>query len=187
MTDSIVIEADYADFVFKRGLKSARISFDIPIEKGAWFIEKFGAPDPGNPVKVAIARLQIGPDTKPASATSPDISGPPHTEAPQGQGKEPRPFSTLPRSQQAGIRCGDTDFHGFLFYKYPLLWDGQTKGPPDGVTLLVKDVAERVVESICDTDSLKNLNAPPYAENWDRLLREYGQWSTEKRYGDLRR
>ena len=71
MTDKAIFEGCYSDMKFMRGYKVARISVDIPLEYASKFIEAFGAPDGVNPVRVAIARLQIGPD----AAADRDTSG----------------------------------------------------------------------------------------------------------------
>jgi len=100
MTDRpAIFEADFVDLAFKPGLKVARVSFDLPIEYAASFLQAFGAPDRVSPVKCAIARLM---DKAPTEA------------APKEQDKPRRHLKEMPLSQQCALMCSDPRFIEWL-------------------------------------------------------------------------
>lgn len=167
MTDSIVIQADYADFVFKRGLKSARVSFDIPIEQGAWFIEKFGAPDPANPVKVAIARLNIGPQLQANAEQS--SAAVPNSDAAKAEEKPHRPLKDLPAPQQAALMCEKGEFGDFL----------KSRGHHHKFTV------ERLYAEL-HIASRSELSGESKRGEWLALMADFDRWRTSQRYGGVR-
>ena len=60
MDKAAVMRGVYVDCKFMPGLKSARISIDLPIEHSNEFLRMFGAPDRASPVAVAIALSPFG-------------------------------------------------------------------------------------------------------------------------------
>jgi hypothetical protein len=116
MTKPSVVKGCYVDLRFMPGLKSARLSIDIPIEQSNEFLSMFGAPDRANPVWVAVARLQDAP----SGANKENGPGPvvtpvplPHPAA-QGQDKQ----RTYTRSQIAALKLRDAAFIGWFASNY---------------------------------------------------------------------
>jgi hypothetical protein len=93
MTQPNVISGTYADLKFIKTRSVAQVVVEIPIEAADAFLKLFGAPQPGQEVPVAIARLM-----KNAPADS----------------KERKPFESLPLPQQVALRCNDARFQVFL-------------------------------------------------------------------------
>lgn len=65
MTDQAVFSASYADFKLVKTRSSFQIIIEAPIEQADDFVRKFGIPQPGTEVPVALARLKAAP-AKPA-------------------------------------------------------------------------------------------------------------------------
>lgn len=94
MTAARIIAGDYADLKTVKTRSVVQIVIECPIEEGETVVHMFGFPQPGKPVKVAIARL----------ADANIIEG---TTA-------HKHWDELPLSQQAGIRCNEESFQRFL-------------------------------------------------------------------------
>lgn len=109
MSKAAVMQGVYVDCKFMPGLKSARISIDLPIEHSNEFLRMFGAPDRANPVHVAVARLQEG-------AGAPVPEKPVEPEAVEK--------SKPKRSSLAAVMCKENEaFQVWLAEKYPKVWD----------------------------------------------------------------
>src|ERR1700722_11815919 len=101
MSTPAAFSGDYTDLRFIKTRSVAAITIEIPIEQASAFVAAFGAPVPSYGCPVAIARL----DLNSVSAAPVAIAAPT---------KERRLFSSLPLSQQAALRCNDTDFWLFI-------------------------------------------------------------------------
>lgn len=143
-------------------------------------------PEHGDRFQIVVVRVgsdeqPIGPvaqpDRAPVSHGSQEAVG----SSPAGS-TTPRPFNTLPRSQQAGIRCGDTDFQDFIRTRYPREWHAVTGmgDQPGMATLVVKKICE--IQSRTELDKIDGC-----AAMWDSLIAKYDAWATDRRYGELRR
>jgi hypothetical protein len=87
-----------------------------------------------------------------------------------GQTKPKTPFHDLPRSQQAGILCGDAGFQEWLARGWPSVWASEQHGPEP------KQKAAYFVRAKCWIDSRAQLGTDPEAaQRWDKLLAEYEQ------------
>ena len=165
MTDAAIFAGDYMDLRFMRGLKSARLYIDIPIEHADAFLKAFGAPDGANPAKVAVAKLN------PEALTRREDIGPETGDSPlierQADGKAPEsrrtPFRDLPRSQQAAIKCeGDMDFRYWLTARMV------------PVATLSAEVADRYLKERLQITSKKELDSNTQkAAMWDALLTDF--------------
>ncbi len=78
-----------------------------------------------------------------------------------------RPFHDLPLSQQAGIRCGDEGFWGFLIMQHNLAVDEMDAGWAAGAVRIICEVRSRA-----EFDS-----SPAAGGNWKALNAEYEQWA----------
>lgn len=143
-----VIEGCYVDLKFMPGLKSSRISIDIPIEYSNEFLKMFDAPDRANPVRVAIARLTTTvaePLPAPEGAATHEVE------------KARTPFSKLCRSKQAALKCDDPEFQK---------WIGAESA----------EHVKFIIYAICDIQSRAALDDPenPNAiKAFDRLLTDF--------------
>lgn len=134
------LSGEYANLIFVKTRSVAQMQIEFPIEEGAEIVKMFGAPLPGSPVKVAVARLKLGrevvpdipqPDTKRASSKS---------------------WDELPLAQQAGIRCSEESFWKFLSDEHFFDENGQF----DIITDAEK--AAVYVRLICGVDSRADLD-----------------------------
>lgn len=110
MTPRALIDGDYADLRFVKSRSVAQMVVEFPIERGAELVKMFGAPIPGEPVRVAVARLVEGSvaqlDEHRASNAKDAGSNP--------VGAAKRSWSEISLAQQAGIRCGEPAFWTYL-------------------------------------------------------------------------
>jgi hypothetical protein len=97
MTKPLALSGDYADFRIVKTRSCIQLVVEIPIEEGERAVQLFGIPQPGSPVKVALARLA---ETRTIEHNKPE--------------KERRRWNDLPPAQQAAIRCGEPAFKKFL-------------------------------------------------------------------------
>ena len=61
MTDPAAIDGSYADFKLVKTRSVCQLVVEIPIERAEEAIRKFGIPQPGQEIPVALARLQTPP------------------------------------------------------------------------------------------------------------------------------
>ncbi len=144
MSRPAIISGAYVDCRFMPGLKSARISIDIPIEHSNEFLKMFGAPDRVAPVHVAIARLNGA-----------DVPAKPEDDA------EPVKAKPL-RSNLAAILIKENkDFQVWLVDRY---WNGKEEvGDYDALLKRVLQIASK-----------KELDADDAAaERFDRLSTDF--------------
>ena len=147
MSKPAAISGDYVDLKFIKTRKVCQIVIEVPIEEGAKIVDAFGTPLPDSNVPVAVARLTAAP-TLQAPA---DI-------------REPRRFSDLKPSQQAGIRCRDQAFRAFL----------KETGGYDPAT---PDEAAEAVREICIVDSRSVFDRDQAAAGrWVQLNNQFDAW-----------
>jgi len=91
MTGARIIAGDFADIRTVKTRSTVQMIIEVPIEEGETIIKMFGFPQPANPVRVAVARLNA-----------------------EAKVIEHKQWADLPLSQQAGIRCGEARFWKFL-------------------------------------------------------------------------
>jgi len=135
--------------------KSVRLELHVPAEQAGLVMAAFGWPTMADPVPVALARLH--------SPAEP-IAKP---EAP----KERRPFSELPYSQQAAMRCGEREFARFLAEKFTV--DSVVAGGNKSLPEFSSDA----VRQICRVKSRSELERGTAAgDKWEALEAEYWAW-----------
>lgn len=106
MTKPAAITATFSDFRIIRGRKVAQLLFELPIEQAdKALVVMGGLPRSDTERWFAIARLN---ETKFAVIENSEL-----TAIENHQAKERRSFSSLPLSQQIGIRCTDPEFVRF--------------------------------------------------------------------------
>lgn len=157
MTAPAAISGDFATYRHVQGRKVLQLVIEVPAELAATVFATLGTPGAGEGIPVALARLH--------SPAEP-IAKP---EAP----KERRPFSELPYSQQAAMRCNEPEFFKFL----------KTKFRPDAVIPFdpLRDnnapPAVPYLREILGIGSRRDLDHHPIAaERWQALEAEYYAW-----------
>lgn len=157
MTDAAVISGEFCTFRHVQGRKVLQIVIEVPAEAAGAVFGRLGMPGSGEGIPVAVARLQT---------PSEPIAKP---EAP----KERRPFSELPYSQQAAMRCQEPDFEHFL-------WDRTGLG--QGAVLLIEgapdaDPIAAHVRHLCGVKSRSEIiKGTPAGDKWEALEAEYYAW-----------
>lgn len=150
MSDKAAIQGDYTDLKFVRTRKVAQIVVEIPIEAAGAFVDAFGTPNPATSIPVALARIQ-------PSALKQQLQESVEIE----RKKEPREWSTLKRSQQAGIACSDPGFWNFM-------------SRVTGRAASSAEDAATCVRQFCGVNTRADFDAyPDKAANWDKLYSEY--------------
>lgn len=155
MTDAAAIQGDYTDLKFVKGRKVAQIVLEIPIEAAGAFVKAFGTPNPATGIPVALARIQ-------PSALKQQLQQ--SVEIEREKDKEPRPWNTLKRSQQAGIACSDPGFWAFLRELDPVNF-GHVANEQDAAT---------AVRHRCGVNTRSDFDA--YGSKghlWDKLYSDY--------------
>lgn len=92
--------------------------------------------------------------------------------------KDRKPFALLPLSQQAALRCNDTEFRTFV---------AQLDG--EGMFLMYDtDMAADYVRGRCGVSSRAELNtSKDAARHWGILESNFQAWRTDRQYADARR
>lgn len=151
MTAPAAITAQLVDVRNVAAHKSVRLELHVPAEQAGLVMAAFGWPTMADPVPVALARLQ----------TSPEPIAKPEAQ------KERRPFSELPYSQQAALRCGELDFTKFLH---------ETRVGQHSDPLKAYDAAS-MVRRFCQTQSRSEIiKGTPAGDKWEALEAEYYAW-----------
>lgn len=156
MTDApAAISAQLVDVRNVSSHKCVRLEIHVPAEQAGLVMAAFGWPTMADPVPVALARLVTAPEP---------IAKP---EAP----KERRPFSELPYSQQAAMRCHEPDFERFLYQRAGADGVLEIEGPPNN------DPIAAHVRFLCGVTSRKELDTRPLAaKRWREIEAEYWAW-----------
>lgn len=149
MTDApAAITAQLVDVRNVSAHKCIRLELHVPAEQAALVMAAFGWPTMVEPVPVALARLQTAPE--PIAKPEPP--------------KERRPFSELPYSQQAAMRCESDDFHRFISARHHD-WLGD-------------DNAAHSIRGHCGVSSRSEIiKGTPAGDKWAALEAEYYAWS----------
>lgn len=162
MTDAAAISGDFATYRHVQGRKVLQLVIEVPAEMASAVFAALGTPGAGEGIPVALARLQTVPEQP--SGNSGQLPAP----------KERRPFSELPYSQQAAMRCAEPEFFKFL----------QTKFRPDAVIPFdpLRDnnapPAVPYLRNLIGIGSRRDLDHHPIAaERWQALEAEYYAWS----------
>jgi hypothetical protein len=156
-----VMQGVYVDCKFMPGLKSARISIDLPIEHSNEFLRMFGAPDRANPVAVAIARLDVEALKAP---TVPEKAAEP---APVEKAESERSKS---RTQAAGRMVKEEAFQIWLAETFPEIWD---RYYIDG-DALSPEAANLTLKEALGVLSKKELDSnPAKGAAWDQIVTSY--------------
>lgn len=100
MDNPAAITAQLVDVRNVAAHKSVRLEIHVPAEQAGMVMAAFGWPTMAAPVPVALARLVEDARVKPEHV------------------KERTPFTELPLSQQAALRCAEPDFYRFLTTKF---------------------------------------------------------------------
>jgi len=201
MTESCVIQADYANWRPVAGRKVLQLVFEVPIEQTEQVMQRLGVPMPGESKWCAIALLansgsaggnEDGPQKNaPKPSESTDVQDDHHGKTPSPTpastvvagtlgipaAKERKPFASLPLSQQAALRCQDKDFR-----TYAAAVDGGGQ-----FRMYDLDMAADYVREFCGVSSRSTLDdAANMAARgkWMELERRYQAYLTDRQYAD---
>jgi hypothetical protein len=156
MSDAAAISGDFATYRHVQGRKVLQLVIEVPAELAATVFATLGTPGAGEGIPVALARLH-----SPAEPTA-------KPEAP----KERRPFSELPYSQQAAMRCREPDFHKYCEITEPTVWADLVRR---GATH--DDAAAGLVRHWCWVASRTDIKkGTPAGDKWEALEAEYWVW-----------
>jgi hypothetical protein len=155
MSDAAVISGDFCTFRHVQGRKVLQIVIEVPAEAAGAVFAKLGMPGSGEGIPVAVARLH--------SPAEP-IAKP---EAP----KERRPFSELPYSQQAAMRCQEPEFWAYLS-QHPGVY-GRGAGKVTGA----EDAASRVRRACAVESRSKIVRGNGAGARWENLEDGFFAWS----------
>jgi hypothetical protein len=156
--------AIWADFVHIRtvkGRKVCEIILETALEDLIEVLNRLGNPVGADSVPVAITRVdpnkvKAALDIKPQAKAKPEAA--PH-----------KPFSSLPLSQQAAIRCGDVLFQEYL-------------------KLETEDEAADYVRHHCGVKSRSDIKADgPSAQRWKQIEAMYQSWLTDRKFAEAKR
>lgn len=154
------LAGEYSDLKFIKTRSVVQMHVEFPIEDGAELVKLFGAPLPGKPVRVAIARLNLE-LVKPEKENGARAGETPHL----------RTWSDLSPAQQAGIRCNEPAFWKFL--------NGDGYGDLGDDTDVVQDASKAAtyVRLICGVRSRADISKSPAAlASWKDLEARYSVW-----------
>lgn len=149
VTAPAAISGDFATYKHIQGRKVLQLVIEVPAEMASAVFAALGTPGSGEGIPVALARLQTAPDP---------------IAKPEAQ-KERRPFSELPYSQQAAMRCQEPSYEHFL-------WDSHGLGQE---ACLAEVVA--LVRDECGVSSRSEIiKGTPAGDKWEALEAEYYAW-----------
>lgn len=155
MTDTpSVISGDFCTFRHVQGRKVLQIVIEVPAEAAGSVFAKLGMPGSGEGIPVAVARLQTAPEP---------IAKP---EAP----KERRPFSELPYSQQAALRCQEPGFWEFIDHH------------AHGRTVTSPEEAAKYLYEVCGVASRSEIvKGERSGHHWYALESDFWAWQRGRR------
>ena len=176
MSNNAVISGNYADLKTVKSRSVCQVIIEFPIEHMARFVEMFGGPVPGAEVAVAIARLNEGADSVSHAEPTP-LAGAEDGEKPR------RRFDDMNPSQQAGILCGDIQFHEWLERRYTATWGKWRERSENPV-----DCAVYVVRDLCHVQSRGELgNSETSLAAWETIVIKFRAWQADQRLPEQRR
>jgi hypothetical protein len=200
MSEPRVIQADYANWRTVAGRKVLQLVFEVPIEQTADVMEKLGVPMPGESKWCAIALLENGAcaggnsDGKPRNAPKPSSASEPQNEqngptptpinartvtagtSPKA-GEDRRPFSALPLSQQAALRCNDLEFQLFA----SLQPGASERGD---IVNFVRSYCG--IKSRSELDEQEPDGSSPERRRWQDLESKFQAWRTDRQFASVR-
>lgn len=137
----------YTDLKFLSGLKVARVTLEIPIERSQEFIGMFGTPNKADPAWCAIARMDV------EALKAPTVPEKPAEPAPVEKAK-------AKRSNLAAIMCKENEaFQMWLADLYPSRWD-RHYNPLDRTSA---DAADLTLKEVLGIQSKAELDTNPEA------------------------
>lgn len=170
MNQNAIVAGSFADIRTVKSRSVVVLHIEVPIERAAEVIDKFGFPQPGNEIPVAVARLVAEPSPVPAQ--------PEQSSKPVG-----RKWDDMTYAQQAGIACGEPEFWTFLEAKTHNIIVDPEDGPlgPIGEQRAGNRAAYEV-RDICKVKSRREFDTDEAAaERWRTLYGEYKRWRAGQR------
>jgi hypothetical protein len=167
---------EYSDLKFIKTRSVVQMHVEFPIEDGAEIVKLFGAPLPGKPVRVAIARLNLKPELEVVPNNNP-ISG---SDTKRAGEEKHRDWSSLSPAQQAGICSGEPRFWKFL---------NEQSGDQNnaGVGLINSaETAATYIRLVCGVQSRRELHtADGSLGRWIDLDARYRAWQLAPSVGAM--
>lgn len=158
MSAPAAISGDFATYKHIQGRKVLQLVIEVPAEMASAVFAALGTPGAGEGIPVALARLGL------------DLA-----KREQPKPEEHRPFTKIPYSQQAAMRCANRDFETFLY---------QRQGP-DGVLQIEGDIRDPVaghVRHLCGVRSRSEIvKGTPAGDRWAALEAEFYAWQRGRR------
>lgn len=155
MSAPAVISGDFSTFRHVQGRKVLQLVIEIPAEQAADVFSTFGYPGSGNPIPVAVARL------------NPTVSQPETVQ------KEKRTFSHLPFPQQAALRCQEPEFWRWMNDTLAETFNNRVEGMEQAVS---------VVRQLCGVESRSEIKpGTEAARTWEGIEAEYYAWQRGRR------
>jgi len=142
----------YVDLKFMSGLKVARVTLEIPIERSQEFIGMFGTPNKAEPAWCAIARMDV------EALKAPTVPERPAEPAPVERGK-------AKRSSLAYLMCRDIAFQQWIGCKETLM-PVHPDAPIHTADQILKDRLGIMSKTELDTD-------PKAAARFDALRTDF--------------
>lgn len=170
MSDARAIKATFSTWRPVNGRKVLQLVFEVPIEQQGEVLTMLGAPDDK---WCAIALLNTKP-LEDSRGGAPQSSSPLTVPRPQADKarispKPKRAFSDLPLSQQAALRCNDSDFFRFMTESFPTYSEGMALAD--------------FVRNYCGVDSRSELSTnAKAAAKWEELESMYQIYLLDIRY-----
>lgn len=156
MTDAAAISGDFATYRHVQGRKVLQLVIEVPAELAATVFATLGTPGAGEGIPVALARLH-GPAEPIAKPEAP---------------KERRPFSELPYSQQAAMRCNEPHFWNFLAAGAEMYWRDMIERYGNEAS-----AATTIIRRECGVQSRSEIiKGTPAGDKWEALEAEYWAW-----------
>lgn len=147
----------YVDLKFLSGLKVARVTLEIPIERSQEFIGMFGTPNKADPAWCALARIDV------AALNAPSV---PEKAVEPAKVEKAESERSSSRTQAAGRMVKEPDFQDWLAEQYR----GQTIEAACFTEDLI-EIADLTLKSALGITSKKELDADPdKGEAWERML-----------------
>jgi hypothetical protein len=130
----------YVDLKFMSGLKVARVTLEIPIERSQEFIGMFGTPNKADPAWCAIARMDV------EALKAPTVPEKPAEPAPVEKAK-------AKRSSKAYLMCQDPEFQRWIASECRTLYACATRS----------EEANRALKELVCIQSKSELDTDPEA------------------------
>lgn len=168
MTANAIVDGCYADLKLVKTRSVCQMVIEIPIERAEELVQKFGIPQPGQEIHVAVARLQVpAPDARPKETVEPLSAGAAEVRAHKSEQARER-YQQLGKPEQmvadCAMLCADHGFQNWL----------------RAAGAFVENTAASAAEIVrikCGIKSRSELASnPAAARKWQQMVTDYDKW-----------